>query len=100
MATGKSNEAKAKCCLNCCKCNFFPKITVSSMPWDYSLIVDLLSLSPSGHYHKSCPHAISSEPVQFQNNCTISAYGFCIVVGNSHTIREYSDIQTAQILTG
>ena len=29
---------------------------------------------------------ISSEPVQFQNNCTIPAYGFCIVVGNSHTI--------------
>ena len=32
--------------------------------------------------------AISSELVQFQNNCTISAYGFCIVVGNSPTIRK------------
>ena len=24
--------------------------------------------------------------MQFQNNCMISAYGFCIVAGNCHTI--------------
>ena len=56
-----------------------------------------LSISPSScsvhcTYLKADPcnfkltYAISSEPVQFHNNCVILTYEFCTVAGNSHTI--------------
>ena len=72
MATGKLHEAKPSAI--CCKCEFL----WHSSPWDYFYRHDLYvpSLSSSGH-------TVQFDPVQFRNNCTIPAYGFCIVVGNS-----------------
>ena len=69
-------------------CNFFPNCTLIHVIM-YSLIV-MTCL----HYAKrSLPYdlkvdqlQISNEPVQFQNNCMISVYGFCTVVGISHAI--------------
>ena len=65
-----------------CKCKFSPKL--HSGPWDYLLIkrslpynlkVDPVQFQMNlCNFKSTC--AISSLPVQFQNNCTIPAYGF------------------------
>ena len=62
----KFARGEAECYLNCCKCNFFPKL--HSVPWDYLLIV--MTYSTFTKPKRSLLYNLKVDPVLFQvNSC-------------------------------